>query len=59
MVVSNGLNRQPQYNTLGEFACTNNGTLFSNNGSTSNDTKCDETAQWTRHNEVDCYTGEK
>ena len=47
----------PNYNALGEFVCTNNGAVFSYNVSTSNATVCNATAQWTKQDEVECYTG--
>ena len=46
-----------QYNTPGELVCTNGGALFSSNVSVSNATKCNATAQWSRLDDLNCYTG--
>ena len=35
----------------------NNGALFANNFSTYNESTCAVTAQWTRQDVVECYTG--
>ena len=47
----------PGYNTSGELICANGGVLFSNNVSVPNDTLCNLTAQWTKSDDVVCYTG--
>ena len=50
----------PQYNTLGELVCKNNGALLLNDQLLSTtETKCNVTAQWTIPDNVDCYTGKK
>ena len=46
-----------QYNSSGEFICSNGGALFANNVSTHNETTCAATAQWTRQDVIKCYTG--
>ena len=54
MVMTSGT---PSYKAIGEFVCSGNAALFSNNTLASNMTTCNATAQWTRKNEVKCYTG--
>ena len=45
------------YNISGKLVCNNGGALFANNAPISNETICNEIAQWKIHNDVDCYTG--
>ena len=46
------------YNALGEFYCADDGVLFlSGTGNkTTNESVCNATAQWSRQDEIDCYT---
>jgi len=46
-------------NSKGEFYCTNNGALFSNNISTSNETSCGKSLQWDRYDDVTCFTSKE
>ena len=47
------------YNSFGEFYCANNGVLFlaGTGNSTTNETVCNATAQWSRQEKINCYTG--
>ena len=47
------------YNESGELKCKNDGFVFGSNDKplTTNLTICNATAQWSRQNDVECYTG--